>query len=549
MTQHSFFLTSGDIHLSATCFIPETVRGTLLFIPPLFEERKGALPVFVKTARALAKQQIASLIFDFSGCGDSNGDVAMVTTERLEADCEIAIAWLKEHFASQPLLVLGLRVGAVLASRLAARCPDIDLLVVWSPVTGEAFVQHLLQRHMINNMVAYGKAQTSRATLETTLSQGGAIDLDGYRMSSALFHGLQNLVPSAFQQPGCLFSGGHDLKTCHAFAALSHQVQCRETRYPPFWNTVGHVALDVLIQETCLWVTSQLAQSQTVVPPCPLQLAPAPLSNAEFITLESPSRVAGILNTPVHPPRAGVLFLHGWSGDRTGPHRLFSLFAHQLTAAGQLCLRFDFTGRGLSAGDPSTASITQMVADAEAGLLYLQTRLPPHAPIALVAICSGCKVAITLAAAHQQIDRILLWSPESMGSLRSASTGWRKTVNALRSYGRKLTRPDTWRKVLSGRVHTRLVAKALVNHETRSASEAAAEDQTLRAFRAFCHPLLMVFGGSDPDAPGSRRAYEHFCRRHGIPCEIHTIPHAGHSYYSEPWTETLFRISHPFLAP
>ena len=168
--------------------------------------------------------------------------------------------------------------------------------------------------------------------------------------------------------------------------------------------------------------------------------------------------------------------------------------------------------------------------------------------MALVAICSGCKVAITLTANNPDVSKLLLWSPESMGALRSSATGIRKTLSALATYARKLARPETWKKILSGKVQTGLVTKALVKQETRSAEEAAWENGELKRFRAYRNPVCCVFGGSDPDAPGSSRAYARYCRRNHIPHEISTIPHAGHSYYSEDWTRELFNISLRFLS-
>ena len=131
--------------------------------------------------------------------------------------------------------------------------------------------------------------------------------------------------------------------------------------------------------------------------------------------------------------------------------------------------------------------------------------------------------AISLAAANPELDRLLLWSAESMGSLRSAATGLRKTASALTTYARKLLRPETWKKILSGKVQTGMVTQALVKHETRSADEAKREDTVLRLFRSFRSPVLFVFGGSDPDASGSSRAYADYCTANRIPHTQHTV--------------------------
>jgi pimeloyl-ACP methyl ester carboxylesterase len=88
--QHAFFLTADGRALSATCFVPDTVRGAVLCVPPLVEERKGALPAFVQTARALAAQGFATLLVDLRGCGDSDGAFEEQDPEGFERDCDAA---------------------------------------------------------------------------------------------------------------------------------------------------------------------------------------------------------------------------------------------------------------------------------------------------------------------------------------------------------------------------------------------------------------------------------------------------------------------------
>jgi alpha/beta superfamily hydrolase len=545
-TQHTFFLTADGRALSATCFVPDTVRGAVLCVPPLVEERKGALSAFVQTARALAARGIATLLFDLRGCGDSDGAFEEQDPEGFERDCDAAWGWLAEQFPDVPRAALGLRCGALLALRLAARRPDMAACLLWAPVAGPDFIRQLLQRRMVNDMVAYGKAREGRADLEARWRNGECVDLDGYPVTSTLYNWLHALTPQAHPVPLCVSAGGHDARTAsEVSAAASADVTTLDVRYPPFWNTVGHVDLDALITASVDWLDDRLNVPPVTAPTLSLD---AQTAGAELITLPTAEgAVRATLDRPPGEPRAGTLFLHGWSGDRTGPHRLFTCFARQLAAQGDLCLRPDFIGRGLSDGTASQASIAGMADAARATLAELRARLPAGAPIRVVAICSGCKVAITLAAHEPGIDRLVLWSAESMGDLRSAATGIRKTGAMLLTYARKLTRPETWRKILRGKVQTSMVAKALVKQETRSAAEAAWENDVLKRFRTFRRPILFVFGGSDPDAPGSRAAYERYCRTHGIPHMTHLIAHAGHSYYGETWTRELFEQTSAFF--
>jgi pimeloyl-ACP methyl ester carboxylesterase len=251
--------------------------------------------------------------------------------------------------------------------------------------------------------------------------------------------------------------------------------------------------------------------------------------------------VRGILTLPSGDIRRTVLFLGGWSGDRQGPHRLFLLLAHRLAGQGTASLRIDYRGRGGSDGHHAAATIATMAADAEQAVGWLRSERLLPCGLDVVAICSGCKVAIALAT-RVEIRHMDLLSAEAMGSLRAKGAGAAKTAFALHTYARKLFRRETWRKILRGEVRTGMVGKALVRHEKRSADEARAEDAILARFRAFRGDIRFVHGGSDPDAPGSRTGYEKFCRKNAIPAEFHIVPDAGHSYYALDWTECLFDI-------
>lgn len=531
MRQQTFFLTSGTYRIAVTAFLPTNPpRGVLIFIPPFVEERKGALPFFVSVARTMGERGFASVLFDFAGTGDSEGEFSQLPFPQLETDIETVVNWTNEQFPDTPQVFCGLRAGAILAQRSAAKFQSCRALVTWSATPGKSFFRELLQRRMVNDMIAYGKARVSRSELEEKLKNGESVDLDGYTVSSDFYRGIQDLVPVTV--------------SCPIFAAP------QETRYPPFWNTIGHVDLSDLIQETLAWLERTIPEKSTADAASEAQAGLPPNDGKDFLELSvtdaknETSRICRLAwERPKAQPVSGALFLHGWSGDRTGPHRLFVRFARELASRGVLSLRPDWIGRGLSDGRATDASIAGMADAAQQALDALRKELPEDAPIRLVAICSGCKVAITLASRNQELAGLTLWSPESMGSLRAKSTGRRKLLHMVAAYGKKLFRLETWKKILHGKVNTDLVAKALVNQEVRSAEEAKQEDRSLEAFRTFRHPVRMIFGGSDPDAKGSQEAYTRFCGNNQIPYTVETIPHAGHSYYGEEWTDQLFRLS------
>lgn len=553
-------LPCGESWLHAHLVVPRGgARVALLMAPPLVEERKASQRAMVDAARLLAREAACAVLrCDYRGCGDAAGDFEEFTPEDWIADIQAAAAWLAARHPGLPQAWLGIRAGALLLSQAAPAGAPAALLF-WEPVEGAEFLRQLLQRRMVNDMLAYGRARTGRAALAAAWERGETVDLDGFAISARQWAQLRALRFLPFGGEGLQLVTGPESRAAEALAAAAPHLQRRDLRLAPFWNSVGHVDTGALAQASAEWLRAAFALPSapaTVCPPCPTPAA-ATASASPPAADERPVTVAlggatlrGILHA-AHSAggdvRGGVVFLGGWSGDRQGPHRLFVRYARQLAAARWTCLRCDYRGRGESDGEVAQATVATMTDDAGAAVQWLAEQLPPGAPIVLVAICSGCKAAIATAVRQPAVSALALWSAEAMGSLRARDTNLRKTLGALRAYGRKLLRPETWRKLLRGQVRGEMVGKALVRHETRSPEEARAEDAVLARFRGFRGPLLFVYGGSDPDAPAAAAAYARFCRRHGLRHAMEHIAHAGHSYYGLNWSHRLLEITDGWL--
>lgn len=550
LEQQSFHLESREVRLAASLTMPVNgVRRLLLVAPPLVEERKAALPAVVEMSRQLAEAiGVAVLRVDYPGTGDSEGDFADFGPEDWIASLADAADWLRERFGMLPFAGLGIRTGAALLASCQGDFLRNAPKVLWDPVSGEEAVKQWLQRHMVNDMVAYGKARVSRAALETALAGGGSADLDGFELTGAQYAGLLSLgLGDAASRTLAVVSGRPSAATAKWAEANAAQVELRPLRTPPYWNSVGYVDTAELRDATAAWLGDVLGGRDDARPsPVAATRDLSRLSLGEgaecFVSFESGgATVRGVLTLPEGEVRRTILFLGGWSGDRQGPHRLFLLLARRQAGRGTASLRIDYRGRGESDGRHADATISTMADDAERAVAWLRGQgLLPHG-LDVVAICSGCKVAITLAT-RAEVRHMDLLSAEAMGSLRARGTNAAKSASALRTYIRKLFRRETWRKIFRGEVRTDMVGKALVRHETRGADEAKAEDAILALFRSYRGDLLFVYGGSDPDAPGARAGYGRFCRRNALSASFEEIPNAGHSYYALDWTERLFTI-------
>lgn len=259
------------------------------------------------------------------------------------------------------------------------------------------------------------------------------------------------------------------------------------------------------------------------------------------------SKLCGILHTAESSGnRPAVVFLSGWSGCRLGPHRMFVKTARRLCADGFNCLRFDFAGRGDSEGGQLDSSISSMTDDATAALDFLKQRLGSTEFI-IVGICSGGKVAVSCASSDPRVKKLVLWSAEPMGELAGGTRQSRKTLSILSEYLRKLLSPDTWRRILTGQVNTRMVRKAMANCEEATPEERKAESAILKTFESYAGRALLIYGSNDPETCLASKGYEDLCTKSGIPHDSHRIEGANHSFYSLEWERQVIDLTASWL--
>jgi alpha/beta superfamily hydrolase len=92
--------------------------------------------VFVKLSRMLAKKGIASVRFDFSGSGESDGDFIDMTISKELEDAKAILNYVKslDFVDTNKIGIVGLSMGGAVGSMLAGDCKnDIKSLCLWAP--------------------------------------------------------------------------------------------------------------------------------------------------------------------------------------------------------------------------------------------------------------------------------------------------------------------------------------------------------------------------------------------------------------------------------
>lgn len=138
-------------------------------------------------ARQMAQSGLAVLQLDLTGCGDSAGDFADASWDGWLEDIACAAAWLRQRYPAAPLILWGLRLGALLAVEYAAAHRECSRLLLWSPVlNGEQFLTQFLRLRLANQMLAGGPQEGGTQQLLQQLQAGVAIEVAGYTLPPAL---------------------------------------------------------------------------------------------------------------------------------------------------------------------------------------------------------------------------------------------------------------------------------------------------------------------------------------------------------------------------
>jgi dienelactone hydrolase len=353
------------------------------------------------------------LRFDYTGTGDSAGDISDVpTVETWAADVETAIQLVRGTGVSTVGLV-GLRVGALLCS-LAMRHESVDAFAMWDPcITGRRFIR---EQRVLGAVV-------SGVTGDGVDESDDAVDIPSILLPRRLADSLEavdltsadvNYPPKVFglMRPDRPASKGLEDRLAEVdveWGEAPDQHAFFES-HMPFMPTS---TIDRL-GEWCAHAFDELS-----IPP----IEPAPVANAWSPTIvagadaglsvvERPLRIEpeGLFAMLVEPQHdeadvastvgsPAVIFLNLGGDRRTGPSRLWVNLARQWASKGARVLRLDLSGLGdsppKSAAPPylvfPPAGITDVVAAAQF--------LAPDDPskVLLVGVCSGAYHAVEAA--------------------------------------------------------------------------------------------------------------------------------------------------------
>jgi dienelactone hydrolase len=538
-----FYFASHGQSLFAWLHRREQARGAdhgVIICPPVGHEQVHAHRSLRHLADALAAASFTVLRFDFHGTGDSAGcdeDPDRVATWL--ANIRDAQTWLKQQLGCTRISLIGLRLGAALATAAAGSAP-VDGLLLWAPVVkGRAYVREM----KAISLTTAGNSPSPAATK-------GGIEAAGFLLTEQTAHDLSclDLLQCRPQCGRALIVARDD--TPSDTRLLEHFTQlgidAQQTAQPgyadmmaePHYSEVPQQAINRIVD----WLSTPSASgtgpafeadarpdSRTGANGTP-DFGLESLTGADgdpsqervrerVMQISAQPHLFGIVSEPANAPRDDlpiIVMINAGSAYRVGPNRLYVSLARELAAKGFRSLRMDLSGLGDSVAPQGVRENapypTTAFRDIDLALAHVRSHFGAER-VVLTGLCSGAYAAFQSAAQLSSpvlvesmlINPLTFFWEDGMSLEVSPALQLKSFQECMKS----AWQPAKWLKFVSGRSKIG-IAGALRMFVQR-----------WRLRRDSGHPTAARAGAAPPDGFPSHPSHE------DVPGDLERIAQAG----------------------
>lgn len=239
-------------------------RAQAVFFPAFGDEMNQTRRMVKLAAEALAARGIESVVFDPFGTGDSSAGFEDATVARWLADCRAIVVRVQAEAPTQPLLLIGCRLGVALAVETSRALPEpAAALIGWAPLLeGKQQLSGMLRADKVSRMQ---KSDAAGAPEPKTLwSAGECAWLGGYPVSAALAEQLEALDATAVPKAACAtlidvrVPVGEEpvapteplKKRCESWTSHGVRTDVQAVPGAGFWNVADLVDVPELVEAT-----------------------------------------------------------------------------------------------------------------------------------------------------------------------------------------------------------------------------------------------------------------------------------------------------------
>ncbi|MFQ5678535.1 MAG: alpha/beta fold hydrolase [Gemmatimonadota bacterium] len=454
-----------------------------MICPPLGHEYVVSHRALRLLAERSSRSGRPALRIDYYGTGDAPGRIEAATLPVWIHGTGLALDVVKRRTRSRTASLIGLRVGGTIALASGLQRGDIGSLVLWDPVLdGQSYLAELRRRHEDwarayevnhwkspptgeNHVLGYPISPSLRKSVEAV--QAGELQrAPAFRVLLV----LSRLEPSAE-------------RLVESLKKLDVSVDLLTSPEAAVWNQSVDVVVPAaptgVLSEILAWLADAPGiptpgRSPSLESPPHASGSPA-ARRAEAVgtsdrfagdeivehavSFGEPPRLVGILtgattdatdtsaSSPAPVPRhassrsPAILFLNAGLLHRVGPKRLWVRAARRLARGGRTVFRFDFSGVGDSPPRRDGVPFHDSRVVETRAAMDLVAAETGHQRFVLIGLCTGADYGFRTALVDPRVVGVLLLDGYPYRTL-----GW-----YARHYGRRLLRPRSWSRLLSGK--------------------------------------------------------------------------------------------------
>ncbi|MBN1163409.1 MAG: alpha/beta fold hydrolase [Candidatus Krumholzibacteriota bacterium] len=515
--KETFFFRGGEKTLYGALYSPSPAgegsgdiggggRG-LIICDSLFEEKFWCERVFSNLARILAAAGIPVLMFDYYGYGNSAGESKDIDVSGLEKDIDDACTFMRDRGAER-ITLLGIRWGAALACRAAARREEVDSVILIQAIADwEKELMKALRSNVAGQYAIFKKAVMTREEIVNELLAGGDCVRSGYLMNNIEGYVLSRdfLEQARKVRLPLELPARVELFTIFQIPERHGSPPPQEGRLAAAFRDTGVDCEDLTIREdNAFWINNRIFTSVTphlyreissrlagLARSGPGKRSPggtdsriktdlSPFFINDGVREETISfisegnQIDGVLYLPQgkEPKETALVFTHGGLIGMNGAFRFNTRAARRFARAGHPCLCCDTRGLGKSGGTMENMEqrvlfrwiTTGLFApDVGEGAALLRDRSGAR-EIVLFGVCGGAITNIIAHSRYRDVNAsILLSIPVMLPSLSyeevRMSEGYARFYLGL--YARKLFNPRAWWRFITFQSENEKIFKSL----------------------------------------------------------------------------------------
>jgi alpha-beta hydrolase superfamily lysophospholipase len=446
-----------------------------------------------RSVRAFAEMAAAigipTLRFDYLGTGDSaeiDPEADQLTTWC--TDIEAAVAELQRQTGVQQVVLLGIRLGGLLASLVSQRCAAVSALALIAPVlSGPRYLRHLLTTRLAATALST-QITSNQDTVLPKDALDGPIEVSGFPLAAATLRHLERIDLSATPtspSPRTLVIDGESLPTSRGWAQKLAAGE-GHVSYLMLPGLVGMifrsplravvpVAMQEALREWLLVRPQDPAPSEASAvhrdPQSVLDESPGVLTlyaedSASTVISERPVFIPadvmmfGIVTQPKvgERRRRAVILLNSGADNHIGANRMHVSLARRWANLGYVVLRLDLGGLGDSAtrvgAKDDIVFPPAAVEEIRISMEFLRTQYGTE-QFALAGVCSGAYHVLRAATAKLPVSLMLMINPQNYFWNEGMHIDEVQLVEVVRyptAYLHRIFSRAAWKKLFTGGV-------------------------------------------------------------------------------------------------